>query len=411
MLLLLTGCLLAPVAVRAAQSDSLAFHHARLRIWCETTRFVYEDNGADSLLPSVNCQSWDALQKSMTATDANLGVMRLMSSIDKPAVYQGFSSTEAKLQKLVSEISTRLKQSSVRRSNQARLNSVDSLQQQLMLIARQVGAQSEELATTGNDMPAGALAQEEQPAPATDVAASDSGLDLSWNEILQWLLIAALGGLLFWRLRDLEDRYSRLKREFRTLEKQVNEFVIATVTPSPLPEQNAGLTENDVRKLVLDELMQLEEAAKPAPPARPSAPQQPQPEPPAAAQAPEPPSAPVAITEPARPKKETDAGLYYDKMPFRGGFHQNEMSRERQRDSIYTIRILPDQPADAEYWITEDSEVQRYAMQNGLSFFEEGCDFAEVEENPGRVVNEEKGRLRKEGSVWKIQQKAKVRFE
>ncbi len=409
MLLLLTGCLLAPVAVRAAQSDSLAFHHARLRIWCETTRFVYEDNGADSLLPSVNCQSWEALQKSMAATDANLGVMRLMNSIDKPAIYQGLSSTEAKLQKLVNEISTRLKQSSVRRANPARLSSVDSLQQQLLLMARQVGAQSEELAATDDESPADAFAADEQAAPVTGVATGDTGMGLPWNEILQWLFIAAIGGFLFWRLRNLDDRYTRLKREFRTLEKQVNEFVIATVTPAPLPDHKAGLTENDVRKLVIDELMQLEEAAKPMPDAEAPIFNQAQPETPAAA--PEPPAPAAAPEQPARQRKEADYELFYDKMPFRGGFHQNEMSRERQRDSIYTIRVLPDQPADAEYWITEDAEVQRYAMQNGLSFFEEGCDFTEVEENPGRVVNEEKGRLRKDGGVWKIQQKARVRFE
>ncbi|AHM63101.1 hypothetical protein D770_24280 [Flammeovirgaceae bacterium 311] len=409
------GCLLMPVCDLLAQNDSLAFHHARLRIWCETTRFVYEDNGADSLLPSVNCQSWEALNNSMAATDASLGVQRLMNSVDKPAVYQGFTSTEAKLQKLVTEISTRLKQSSVRRTNAVRLNRVDSLQQQLMLIARQVGAQSEELAATDNGAADDASAAQGPVVPVSDSATSATGTDLPWNEILQWLAILALGGYLFWRLYDLEGRYARLKREFRTLEKQVNEFVIATVSPGPMPDDKPpGLTETDVRKLVIDELMQLEEATKPEltkPDAATAAPAQQQelPKTPAAP-APVPP-APASTPAPASANKDADSALFYDKMPFRGGFHQNEMSRERQRDSIYTISVVPGGTGEAEYWVTEDPEVQRYAMQNGLSFFEEGCDFTEVEENPGRVVNEEKGRLRKDGSIWKIQQKAKVRFE
>ena len=137
-LLLLVACLASPFFL-SAQTDSVAFDQARLRIWCETARFVYDDNNADSLLASINCQSWESLRQSVKGTDASLGVTRLMNSVDKPAIYRGFSTNEARLQKLVGEISNRLKQSSVRRNNSARLSRVDSLEQQLKLLARHAG--------------------------------------------------------------------------------------------------------------------------------------------------------------------------------------------------------------------------------------------------------------------------------
>ena len=408
LLLIFVGCLSQSVAVEAAQNDSLTFNQGRLRIWCETARFVYEDNGADSLLPSLNCQSLETLKNSMASTDGSLGVMRLMNTIDKPAVYKGFSTTEAKLQKLANEISSRLKQSSVRRTNPARLNRVDSLQQQLLLVARQVGAQAAEV--NEGAKPAAPVASGE-PAAVPTAAIAETESDIPWNEVLQWLTLLLLAGLLFWRLRELEQRYSRLKREFRSLEKQVNEFMIATINPGPLSTASDGLSAKEVRNVVKEELRQNRPAAPKttAPPTETAeSPVQPVPIP-ATVHVP----APALAQAPAAThvRQESDNGLYYDKLPYRGGFHQNEMSRERQRDSLYTIRVYQDQPNEGEYWITEDSEVQRYAMQNGLSFFEEGCEFTEVDENPGRVVNEQKGRLRKEGGVWKIYQKAKVRFE
>lgn len=460
LLLFAAAWLVQPLTLFALQNDSLAFDQGRLRIWCETARFVYEDNGADSLLPSIHCQSLEALKNSMASTDANLGVLRLMNSVDKPAIYKGFSTDEAKLQKLSGEIARRLKQSSVRQNNPVRSNRVDSLEQQLRLVARQTGLQSEAGGAIADSPTAAATDASDEVVvlPTTGDVADRTSASLPWNEILQWIAILVLGGLLFWRLRDLEHRYSRLKREYRTLEKQVNEFIINNVYPGPSPIMDEVVTETEVRNVVKEELRQNKPMAKNTP-AGARAPQPPtaapQPHAPAskpASAAPQPPSTPhrtpTAAPQPPTAAPLQDAGdvqvspqplstpapvplpplntknypataegndgeegLYFDKMPFRGGFHQNEMSRERQRDSLYTIRVLPGQSNEAEYWISEDPDVQRYAMQNGFSFFEEGCEFTEVEENPARVVNEEKGRLRKDGTVWKILQKAKVRFE
>ncbi|EMR04110.1 hypothetical protein [Cesiribacter andamanensis] len=427
-LLALLLCLYAQPLFAQAPADSAAFAQGRLRIWCETTRFVYEDNQADSLLPSLNCQSWEGLRASMTRTDGSLGVLRLLNGVDKPAIYQGYATTEARLQKLVSEITNRLRQSPVRRNSPARLQGVDSLQQQLLLLVRQTDP---EPAPSGSADPlAGSRPEEEESnealyPPVAGASQADTGSGpLPWNEILQWLLLLVLTGFGIWRVREYEERHSRMKREFRTLEKQVNEFMIANLQAPAPPSAKKALSELEVRKVVKEELKQ----SKPEPAARlantPKPSQQPgqqQQQPPVQTSPtlPPPPEQPAVQAQPAPPSAaaersagtEDTAGLYYDKMPFRGGFHQHELSRERQRDSLYTIRLGGAPQGEADYWVTEDPEIQRYAMQNGMSFFEEGCDFSGMEENPSRVVNEQKGRLRKEGSVWKIIQKARVRFE
>lgn len=399
-------------------ADSSAFEQGRLRIWCETTRFVYEDNGADSLLPSLNCQTWESLRAAMNRTDGSLGVLRLMNSVDKPAIYQGFSTDEAKLQKLVGEISTKLKQSPVRRSNISRLNKVDSLQQQLMLLVRQVDPASMQAEADGA-MQRPLPEEEYEPAlEAEEGPATQPTTGLPWNELLQWLLLLTLTGLALWRMREYEQRHRRMKREFRELEQQVNSFIINSTQAVPPPAARKSLSEAEVRNLILEELQQ-ERTHKEAPVAKaanlPKAKPAPSPLPSTAdalQTAPDPglsePSLPPAAP---LPQQEKPSELFYDKMPFRGGFHEHELSKERQRDSLYTLRLGSTLTGEADYWITEDPEIQRYAMQNGMSFFEEGCEFSQVDENPSRVVNEQKGKLRKEGSVWKIVQKAVVRFE
>ncbi len=411
LLLLLVMVLWQPLALFAAQSDSLTFNQGRTRIWCETARFIYEDNGADSLLASINCQSIETLKSSIASTDGNLGALRLMNSVDKPAIYAGFSSTEARLQKLVSEIVTRLKSSPIRRSNTARLNSVDSLQQQLMLVALQTSAQEDD--SYAEEADAAGLNQDEDTQLLENNPADNDATSLPWNEILQWLALLLIGGFAIWRLLDLQAKYDRMKREHRELEKQVNGFFYSNLHSNNDQNQQEGLSEKEVRQVIKEELRQNKSAAAPAV-EKAAMPLPPPPTPQAAPKAAE--ASPAAATQPASAntapaaRENVAPDLYFDKMPFKGGFHQNEMSRERLRDSLYTIEVLP-MSGEADYWVTEDAEVQRYAMQNGLSFFEEGCDFTEVDENPVRVVNEQKGILRKEGTVWKIVQKAKVRFE
>lgn len=434
--------LMQPMGLFAAQVDSLAFNQGRTRIWCETARFIYEDNGADSLLATINCHSIETLKASIGSTDGSLGALRLLNSVDKPAIYAGFTSTEARLQKLVNEVVARLKSSPVRRANPARLSGVDSLQQQLMLVALQTGAPADddyaEASTLGEEVDEQAL-----PLPVNEAETEEATTDLPWNEILQWLTILLIGGFAIWRLLDLQGKYDRMKKDQRVLERQVNEFFYSNLQ---LDNQSAGrqeyLSERDVRQGVNEELQHNRPATRHQP--APEVKEVPLPSPPLHDVAHS--RSDMAGTSPVRTEDSSEispeasssvnvrhshpaerksasgspaytgktregAELFYDKMPFKGGFHQNEMSRERLRDSLYTIQLVPQQPGEADYWITEDTEVQRYAMQNGLSFFEEGCEFAEVDENPARVVNERKGKLRKEGQVWKILQKAKVRFE
>ncbi|MBW3545843.1 MAG: hypothetical protein KY428_09655, partial [Bacteroidetes bacterium] len=246
--------LLQPMGLFAAQVDSLAFNQGRTRIWCETARFIYEDNGADSLLPSINCQSIETLKASIGSTDGRLGALRLLNSVDKPAIYAGFTSTEASLQKLVNEVIARLKSSPVRRSNPARLSGVDSFQQQLMLVALQTAAPADddyaEASTLGEGVDEQAVRL-----PVNDAETEEAATGLPWNEILQWLAILLIGGFAIWRLLDLQGKYDRMKKDQRVLERQVNEFFYSNLQlgnqPASRPE---SLTEQDVRQVVNEEL-------------------------------------------------------------------------------------------------------------------------------------------------------------
>ncbi len=420
LLLFAALCLQPCFGFSQAIADSSQYRQAKLGIWCETTRFIYIDNGADSLLQTLNCRNWDALQASMQQNE--LGAQSFFNAIEKPEIYAGYTTYDAKLSKLIEEISKRLKASRSRQARDPQLRGVDSLQRKLASIAINpavfapppAGQVNESLAV--NQEAQNETRQQvarELPGETEEALEEEAGIPLL--EIVQWGLILLLTGLLGWLFKrnatlekELNLRMARRKQEIATLavKKDKEHLPVAEEPRAPVP---AGMQEKEVLRLIRKELdrfrqQQQMKANRPAAPANLQKPLTSKKEMAAVKE-------PVQVPVESKPVAPAEAGIFFDKLPFKGGFHQNHLSRQPHPDSIYTIQVLQERPEEAAFWVTEDHDVQKYAMQNGLSFFEEACDYSQVEESPSRVRNLEKGLLRKKGHLWQIEKKAKVSFE
>lgn len=387
------------------------FDQAKLAIWCETVFFIYQDNGADSLGQQLDCNNWEVFQQSLRPN--YLQTNTFFQSIEKPQIYQGYSTNEAKLTKLVEEIGKKLKSAPVRQNRPYRVQAVDSLQAELLQLAqnpvlfsgREVSQGSPSLTNDSQQ-----VANVESQQAATEEEAENGWF--SWSEFLQWFLIILLlaASAALWSenkklKKNIGIRMARRKQEIAGLaQRNVRKA-------EPEPRLSQGLSRSEVLQLIRSEhnklqkeqsgkkLIQAEnqqkQAERPAEAVRPVSPPQ------------------DAVEEQAQEKngEQVRPGIYYDKLPFKGGFHHNQLSTQRHPDSIYSIEVTNRKPDEADFWVTEDAEIQKYAMENGLSFFEEACEYDQVEENPSRVRNLEKGKLRKKGHLWQIEKKVKVSFE
>ncbi|WP_017731574.1 hypothetical protein [Nafulsella turpanensis] len=394
-----------------APLDSLQYRQAKLKIWCETAQFIYQDYKADSLLKGLNCLNWEQFRQSLRPN--HLETYTFFEAVEKPAIYAGYTSFEAKLGKLVEEISKKLKASSSRRGNQARLQSVDQLQQKLSVIVAQPEVFSESIAGAADEGVTVPPGESEMQSSNVEEAKAELEEGWGWTELLQWLLIGlslALSGWLWGQnkqlKKELNQRMQRRKQEIGSLTRQ-SEAQLKKKVKIPEP----GLGEAEVTHLVrkeIDKIRQQQKAKQQRMVVSASKEEGSQPKP---ASSPVEQEKPRPAVENHQESRNGPAGLYYDKLPFKGGFHHNQLSPQLQPDSIYTIQLMSDRPEEARFWVTEDHEVQKYAMQNGLSFFEEACEYGQVEENPSRVRNLEKGQLRKKGNLWQIEKKVKVSFE
>lgn len=416
-------------------TDSLLYRQAKLEIWCETMKFIYRDNQADSLLATLNCQDWMAYDKSLQPNYLYTG--SFYRSIEKPSIYSGYTTYQAKLQKLVEEIAKKLKAAPTRAADQSRLQKVDSLQASLIALAAVPSvALAQESAAVAieeeveDDNEINTIAAVRQEAADENIPLEDD--QMNWIEILQWLLLILLtAGLAFlWAQnsklkKELEIRMKRRKEEISAITRIKESDKPEKVKPKTADEPK-GLTQGQVVRLIRAEIEKVREEQRNRRQQQLAAnekqhPRQPKPMP-TVEPTPPPPAAEVRKEiqaentntikeEPVEEKIVAKDGLLYDKLPFKGGFHQHHLSQQRHPDSIYSIQVLRGKPDEAEFWVTEDQEVQKYAMQNGLSFFEEACEYSQVEENPSRVRNLEKGKLRKNGPLWQIEKKVKVSFE
>lgn len=417
--LLLSLWLLPGFSQSQVVADSSQYRQAKLSIWCETTRFIYIDNNADSLLTRLNCRSWDDLRASLQQN--TLGEKDFFEAIEKPAIYAGYTTYDAKLSKLIDEIGKKLRASPSRQARDPQLQSVDSLQQALAVIAANPATATptaELQEEQGPGINEGPQSQEGHLSTEADVGEeAEVEASLPWLEVGQWVLLLLMAGLLAWLFKrnaaleqELNSRMAKRKQEIATLAVRKDKEPLPVANPSPAPPSAAaGLEEKEVVRLIRKELdrfrqQQQMKANRPAPQGIQQKPAPPKKEVVENAQ-------PLASSQESRSEAPAEAGIYYDKLPFKGGFHQNHLSRQPHADSIYTIQVLGERPEEAAFWVTEDQDVQKYAMQNGLSFFEEACDYSQVEESPSRVRNLEKGVLRKRGHLWQIEKKAKVSFE
>lgn len=417
-LLLVSGLLLCAGKANAMQSSAdESFERAKLAIWCESISFIYQDNGADSLTRRLDCNNWELFRQSLQPN--YLQANAFFQAIEKPEIYAGYSTSEAKLSKLVEEIGKRLKASSVRQNNSSRQQAVDSLLAELYQLAQNPALFSDGEVVQGerplrheNAQQAGNAAQEEAAAEDTKEGW------FSWSELLQWLLLgivlAAIAALWIENKklrREVGIRMERRKQEIAGLAQRNVKKIQSE------PQLNKGLSRSEVLQLIRSEheklQKQLRAAAKPKEESQLRAENKNsvQPEPLSQTEPVIPPAAATDKLSPERNGEQASPGIYYDKLPFKGGFHHNQLSKQRHADSIYSIEVLGQKPDEAEFWVTEDADIQKYAMENGLSFFEEACEYDQVEENPSRVRNLEKGRLRKKGHLWQIEKKVKVSFE
>ncbi|WP_460614980.1 hypothetical protein [Hymenobacter seoulensis] len=127
---LLAGLLLLAAGARAQTPlGQPTLDEQKVQIWCATARYVYDDNGRSNLKSKLNCGS------SLKAFEASIKAdsQRVYSALYQPlegrgVMYKGLGSNPSRLQKLTTEIITRLKSSPARRANPARMQRLATLE-------------------------------------------------------------------------------------------------------------------------------------------------------------------------------------------------------------------------------------------------------------------------------------------
>jgi hypothetical protein len=103
--------------------------------------------------------------------------------------------------------------------------------------------------------------------------------------------------------------------------------------------------------------------------------------------------------------------IRYVKVPVNGAFSEYDLSDEPQHDSIYEIRLNPQQPDTATFRVTQNPQIHAYAIQSAQYSLREACSYQQPAGPVSRIVNEKDGVLRRIGGAWQIEQKAAIRFE
>ncbi|SHK05827.1 hypothetical protein [Hymenobacter psychrotolerans] len=101
----------------------------------------------------------------------------------------------------------------------------------------------------------------------------------------------------------------------------------------------------------------------------------------------------------------------YVKVPVNGAFNEYDLSDEPQHDSIYEIRLNPQQPETATFRVTSNPAVHAYAIQSAQYSLREACTYQPPSGPASHIVTEQEGVLRKVAGNWHIEQKAAIRFE
>lgn len=111
---------------------------------------------------------------------------------------------------------------------------------------------------------------------------------------------------------------------------------------------------------------------------------------------------PVVI-ETAKPTKK------YADYPKENGFVISQLQDSEDRRSIFELTIPPD-GEQAAFTIVDNKDIHAYAIQNRERLLRDACDFEITSSLHTRIVVENPGKLQKNGNVWQIVSKARIRF-
>jgi hypothetical protein len=107
----------------------------RLKIWHETARFVYADNGKPELADKLQSESKPAFEASIKADEEKV-YSRLYKPLEESgSIYAGLRDEQAKTNKLIVEIVRKLRESPSRKGKPERQKAVDDLQSRLAKLA------------------------------------------------------------------------------------------------------------------------------------------------------------------------------------------------------------------------------------------------------------------------------------
>ena len=120
---------------------------------------------------------------------------------------------------------------------------------------------------------------------------------------------------------------------------------------------------------------------------------------------PEPAAAPAYTTAPATFPQT----LYARAVGLFEGFDEDKLSRTASPDSLFEITVLS--AAEATFGITGQADAQEKALENKRYYLLPACELAQVSPTLNPVISTlEAGQLRRQGSVWKISRKAKIKI-
>jgi hypothetical protein len=127
---LLSGLLLLAAGARAQTPlGQPTLDEQKVQIWCATARYVYDDNGRSNLKSKLQCgSSLNAFEASIKADSQRVYSALYQPLEGKGTMYKGLGSNSSRLQKLTTEIITRLKASPARRANPARMQRLATLE-------------------------------------------------------------------------------------------------------------------------------------------------------------------------------------------------------------------------------------------------------------------------------------------
>jgi hypothetical protein len=116
------------------------------------------------------------------------------------------------------------------------------------------------------------------------------------------------------------------------------------------------------------------------------------------------------VTETDTPPQPPPPLIRYASVPSEqdGGFISSSLKSEKDSRSIYKITFQNEELAN--YSVIEDRNTFRLALDNSSYLLKPACDYDNSPSEGDNIKTLREGRLRKTGSLWRIQEKALIRF-